>query len=433
MKILVVGSGGREHALAWKLAREPGVTRGAVRAGQCRHRARSRDVAADRRRRRRRARRARRARADRSDGRRSRAAARSRHRRSASARAGCASSARRAPPRSSSAARCSRRSSWRATASRPRATACATPPPTRTRVIASRRARLPGRRQGRRPRGRQGRRRRRRIAPTADAADPRGDGGAAVRRRRRARRDRGVPRRSRGVVLRAVRRPARACRSRSAQDHKRVFDDDDGPNTGGMGAFAPSPLIDAALQARVMREIVEPVVAGLRAEGHDVPRVPLRRPDADLRRAEGDRVQRALRRSGSAGRAPADRRAIWRRCSAAAADGALDRDADRVPPRDARRRRPRVRRAIPASVTTGVPIRGLDEAARARRRASCSTPGTARQRTIEVVTAGGRVLTVVGRGADVRGGDRARLRRRARRSRSTACTIGATSAGRRAA
>ena len=45
----------------------------------------------------------------------------------------------------------------------------------------------------------------------------------------------------------------------SAQDHKRVFDDDRGPNTGGMGAFAPSPLMDAALEARVMREVVEPV------------------------------------------------------------------------------------------------------------------------------------------------------------------------------
>jgi phosphoribosylamine--glycine ligase len=53
----------------------------------------------------------------------------------------------------------------------------------------------------------------------------------------------------------------------SAQDHKRIFDNDEGPNTGGMGAFSPSPLLDAATEARVMREIVEPVLSGMRAEG----------------------------------------------------------------------------------------------------------------------------------------------------------------------
>jgi len=53
----------------------------------------------------------------------------------------------------------------------------------------------------------------------------------------------------------------------SAQDHKRIFDDDRGPNTGGMGAFAPSPLLDAAMQAEIMRDVVEPVLRGMRAEG----------------------------------------------------------------------------------------------------------------------------------------------------------------------
>ena len=53
----------------------------------------------------------------------------------------------------------------------------------------------------------------------------------------------------------------------SAQDHKRIFDDDRGPNTGGMGAFAPSPLLDAGMQATIMREVVEPVLRGMRAEG----------------------------------------------------------------------------------------------------------------------------------------------------------------------
>jgi phosphoribosylamine--glycine ligase len=54
----------------------------------------------------------------------------------------------------------------------------------------------------------------------------------------------------------------------TAQDHKRIFDGDLGPNTGGMGAFAPSPLVHAGLSARVMLEIVDPVVAGMAEEGH---------------------------------------------------------------------------------------------------------------------------------------------------------------------
>ncbi|PYR50879.1 MAG: phosphoribosylamine--glycine ligase [Acidobacteria bacterium] len=54
----------------------------------------------------------------------------------------------------------------------------------------------------------------------------------------------------------------------TAQDHKRIFDGDQGPNTGGMGAFAPSPLASAALREQVMREVVNPVLAGMAAEGH---------------------------------------------------------------------------------------------------------------------------------------------------------------------
>jgi len=53
----------------------------------------------------------------------------------------------------------------------------------------------------------------------------------------------------------------------SAQDHKRIFDGDEGPNTGGMGAFAPSPLMTAALRERVEREIVRPVLSGMAREG----------------------------------------------------------------------------------------------------------------------------------------------------------------------
>jgi phosphoribosylamine--glycine ligase len=53
----------------------------------------------------------------------------------------------------------------------------------------------------------------------------------------------------------------------TAQDHKRAYDDDRGPNTGGMGAFAPSPLVSDDLATRVMRDIVGRVMTGMRQEG----------------------------------------------------------------------------------------------------------------------------------------------------------------------
>ena len=52
-----------------------------------------------------------------------------------------------------------------------------------------------------------------------------------------------------------------------AQDHKRVGEGDTGPNTGGMGAYSPAPILDAAMQARVMKEIVEPTIKGMAAHG----------------------------------------------------------------------------------------------------------------------------------------------------------------------
>lgn len=52
-----------------------------------------------------------------------------------------------------------------------------------------------------------------------------------------------------------------------AQDHKRIGDGDTGPNTGGMGAFAPAPVVDAAVHERVVREIVQPTLDGMAAEG----------------------------------------------------------------------------------------------------------------------------------------------------------------------
>ena len=54
----------------------------------------------------------------------------------------------------------------------------------------------------------------------------------------------------------------------SAQDHKRVGDGDTGPNTGGMGAYSPAPVLTAELQARVMAEIIEPTVRTMREDGN---------------------------------------------------------------------------------------------------------------------------------------------------------------------
>lgn len=54
----------------------------------------------------------------------------------------------------------------------------------------------------------------------------------------------------------------------SAQDHKRVGDGDTGPNTGGMGAYSPAPVLTPALQAQVMAEIIEPTVRTMREEGN---------------------------------------------------------------------------------------------------------------------------------------------------------------------
>ena len=53
----------------------------------------------------------------------------------------------------------------------------------------------------------------------------------------------------------------------TSQDHKRLLDDDLGPNTGGMGAYSPAPIVTPKLHARVMREIIQPTVQGMAKDG----------------------------------------------------------------------------------------------------------------------------------------------------------------------
>ena len=53
----------------------------------------------------------------------------------------------------------------------------------------------------------------------------------------------------------------------SSQDHKPIFNDDKGPNTGGMGAYSPAPVVTPELEQRIIKEVMEPVVEGFRLDG----------------------------------------------------------------------------------------------------------------------------------------------------------------------
>jgi phosphoribosylamine--glycine ligase len=55
----------------------------------------------------------------------------------------------------------------------------------------------------------------------------------------------------------------------SSQDHKRVFDNDKGPNTGGMGAYSPAPVVTKEVKERVLKEIMQPTIDAMRKEGRE--------------------------------------------------------------------------------------------------------------------------------------------------------------------
>jgi phosphoribosylamine--glycine ligase len=187
----------------------------------------------------------------------------------------------------------------------------------------------------------------------------------------------------------------RAVPLRSAQDHKRIYDQDRGPNTGGMGAFSPSPLFDAAMEATVQREIIEPVLRGLAAEG------------AEYRgflyaglmlTCDGPKVIEFNVRFGDPEAQvviPAIDEALAPHLASAAA-GRQDGAAIAFGP-DQLVGVVLASGGYPGAVATGVPIAGLDDAA-AQPGVTVFHSGT-REQAGEIVTAGGRVLTVVGRGA----------------------------------
>ena len=182
----------------------------------------------------------------------------------------------------------------------------------------------------------------------------------------------------------------------TAQDHKRAFDGDIGPNTGGMGAFSPSPLMTPLLETRIRREIVDPVLEGMDRDGHPYRGflyVGL------MITAEGPQVVEFNVRLGD----PEAQVVLPMVCDdlapvlEAAARGALDTKSCQ------QTRDPHVgvvlaSEGYPGVYKTGVPIAGLDEVA-TMDGVLLFHAGTA-VRDGAVVTMGGRVLTVVGRGTD---------------------------------
>ncbi len=183
----------------------------------------------------------------------------------------------------------------------------------------------------------------------------------------------------------------------AAQDHKRAYDGDRGPNTGGMGAFAPSALVTPDLEARIQREIVQPVLEGLAAQGHPYRGflyVGLMLTAAGPRVIEfnvrlGDPEAQVVLPMLNAELAPV---------LAAAASGEIAVSSL------ARRPDPHVGVVLasggyPGAYETGAPIAGLDAAA-ALDGVLLFHAGTG-MRDGAVVTTGGRVLTAVGRGSDM--------------------------------
>jgi phosphoribosylamine--glycine ligase len=180
----------------------------------------------------------------------------------------------------------------------------------------------------------------------------------------------------------------------SAQDHKRIFDDDRGPNTGGMGAFAPSRLVTPDIERRVAEEIVRPVLDGMQQEGSPYRGflyVGL------MLTATGPRVVEFNVRMGDPEAQVIlpmlDEDLSW--LIGEAVTGAL-------PSRPARfRAEPHVGVVLaaggyPENPETGKIITGLDQASTVPG-ALVFHAGTVR-RDGRLLTAGGRVLTVVGRG-----------------------------------
>jgi phosphoribosylamine--glycine ligase len=189
----------------------------------------------------------------------------------------------------------------------------------------------------------------------------------------------------------------------SAQDHKRIFDGDCGPNTGGMGAYSPAPVVTAEVDARVRREVIEPTLNALAAEGR--PFTGFLYAGLMIAPDGSPRVVEFNARLGDPETQP-----ILMRLDSDLLDlleAAVAGDPRQAPPRW----KPQAALGVvlaaagyPGEIRKGDAIRGLDAEFGAH--AKVFHAGTA-PRDGAVVTSGGRVLCVCGLGGSVRDAQRA--------------------------
>ena len=181
----------------------------------------------------------------------------------------------------------------------------------------------------------------------------------------------------------------------SSQDHKRAFDGNQGPNTGGMGAFCPSPKYTPEIGSRCMKEIFLPTVAALRAEGRPFKGVIY---FGLMLTKDGPKVVEYNARFGDPETQPilsmlnTDLMDIFQAC----VDGSLDK-VDIKWKEGAACCLVLASGGYPVSYKSGYPISGLAEAEALG--ATVFHAGTKRSDSGEVLTAGGRVLGVTAAGA----------------------------------
>ncbi len=175
-----------------------------------------------------------------------------------------------------------------------------------------------------------------------------------------------------------------------SQDHKRIFDNDQGPNTGGMGAYSDSKILSAAMREQVMEKIIEPVVKATGFTGFLYAGL--------MMTADGPSVLEFNVRMGDPETQPLMMRleSDWGEALLAAARGALTPDALQWSPEPATCV-VMAAAGYPGTPKTGDKISGLDDV----RDAVVFHAGTKRVGD-DIVTSGGRVLGVTARGVDLK-------------------------------